>query len=343
MNSYNLTTGIPEVQQDIFFVRYVLVTVFFLPCVIVIFVGNTFVLLAYKRDKRIRKNTTNAYILNLAVADLLVSVVMAIYVPLYFTGTWKFGGAFCVVLWVLDYTATDMSVMTIIAISVDRYLMVQNSLRHRSRQSHKKVAIICSIIWITCLATHSTLAFTYSSRTGFLHDEDRIAACDLGYGKNLGVLVMTFLVEFLVPALCVFALNLTVYFRLKRRAIMLQTRQGRCHLSSAFPLDDRASPTTSLENDDMRIHRSASGSQHQKAARFLALLLCVFILCWLPYYINECYAFFYSSSVHTEALTDLVSYIMAYIMWINSAINPILYAFTNVFFKENFKRFLRCK
>ncbi|XP_030844459.1 D(2) dopamine receptor A-like [Strongylocentrotus purpuratus] len=339
MDHYNLTTDIPEVQQDISYVRYVLVSVFFLPCAIVIFVENTFVLLAYKRDKRIRRNTTNAYILNLAVSDLLVSVVMAIYVPVYLTGTWKFGGASCVVLWVLDYTATDMSVMTIIVISVDRYLMVHNSLRHRSRQSHKKVAIICSILWITCLAAHSTLAFTYSSMTGFMHDENRIAGCELGYGHSPVVLVLMFLVEFLVPAICVFALNLTVYFRLKRRSNMLQTRQSRSHLSTAVPLNDRASQTTSWENDGMRIHGSASGSQHQKAARFLALLLIVFIFCWLPFYINECYAFLYCSGVHNEALTDLVSYIM----WINSAINPFLYAFTNVFFKENFKQFLKCK
>ena len=339
MDPSNLTTGIPEVQQDIPYLRYVLVTVFFLPCAIVIFVGNTFVLLAYKRDKRIRRNTTNAYILNLAVADVLVSVVMVLYVPLYLTGKWKFGGAFCVVMWVLDYTATDMSVMTIVAISVDRYLMVHNSLRHLSRQSHKKVAIICSILWMTCLSSRSTLAFTYSSRTGFLHDENRIAVCDIGYGKNLVVLIIMFLIEFLVPAICVFVLNLTVYFRLKRRTNRLQTRQGRYHLPSAVSLDDRASQTTSCENDDMRIHRSASGSQHQKAARFLALLLSVFVLCWLPFYINDCYTYFRFSGVRNEALTHLVSFVL----WLNSAINPFLYAFTNVFFKENFKQFLRCK
>ncbi|XP_784582.2 adenosine receptor A1-like [Strongylocentrotus purpuratus] len=234
---------------------------------------------------------------------------------------------------VLDYTAADMSVMTIIAISVDRYLMVHNSIRHLSRQSHRKVAIICSILWMTCLAAHSTLAFTYSSRTGFLHDENRIAACDLGYGKNLVVLIVMFLIEFLVPAICVSALNLTVYFRLKRRTNKLQTRQGRDHQVSS------ASRTTSFENDDMQIHGSGSGSQHQKAARFLALLLIVFTLCWLPFYINGCYTFFNSSGVQNEALTHLVSFVL----WMNSAINPFLYAFTNVFFKENFKQFLRCK
>ncbi|XP_030844458.1 histamine H4 receptor-like [Strongylocentrotus purpuratus] len=340
MDSYNTTTGISEVQHDISYVRYVLVSVFFLPCAIVIFVGNTFVLLAYKRDKRIRRNTTNAYILNLAVADLLVSVVMAIHFPLYLTGKWEFGGASCIIFMVLDYTVTDMSVMTIIAISVDRYLMVHNSLRHLSRQSHKRVAIICSILWIICLATQSTLAFTYSSRTGFVHDENRIATCDIGYGKNLGVIIMMFLVEFLVPAICVFALNLKVYYRLKRRTDMLQTRQGRDHLVSyAAPLDDRASQTTFSENNYMRIHGSASGSQHQKAARFLALLLIVFTICWLPYYINDCYTYFHLSGARNEALTHLV----VFILWMNSAINPFLYAFTNVFFKENFKQFLRCK
>ncbi|XP_787355.2 octopamine receptor beta-2R-like [Strongylocentrotus purpuratus] len=333
MDPYNLTTGIPEVQQDISYVRYVLVSVFFLPCAIVIFVGNTFVLLAYKRDKRIRRNTTNAYILNLAVADLLVGVDMAIHFPIYLTGKCKFGGAFCIVLMALDYTATDMSIMTIIAISVDRYLMVHNSLRHLSRQSHKKVAINCSILWMTCLAAHSTLAFTYSSMTGFLHDENRIAACDLGYGKNLVVLIVMFLIEFLVPAICVSALNLTVYFRLKRRTNKLQTRQGRDHQVSSV------SRTTSLENDDMQIHGSGSGSQHQKAARFLALLLIAFTLCWLPFYINGCYTFLYSSGLHNEALTHLVTFVL----WMGSAINPFLYAFTNVFFKENFKHFLRCK
>lgn len=215
MDHHNITEDIFEEHHEISYLRYVLVSLFYVPCMVMIFIGNTFVLLAYSRDRRIRENITYAYILNLALADLLVGIVLVINTKSFYTGTWSFGGLLCILAWVLDFSATTVSVMTIIAISVDRYLMVQNPLRHRSRQSCKKVAIICSILWITCLAAHSTLAFTYSSRTGFMHDENRIAACDLGYGNDVVIISMMSVVGYLVPGLCVFSLNLKVYFQLK--------------------------------------------------------------------------------------------------------------------------------
>ncbi|XP_003726080.2 D(2) dopamine receptor [Strongylocentrotus purpuratus] len=297
--------------------------------------------MAYMRDSRIRENITYAYILNLALADLLVGVVLVINTGSFYTGTWSFGGLLCILAWVLDYSATTVSVLTIIAISVDRYLMVQNPLRHRSRQSCKKVAIICSILWITCLAAHSTLAFTYSSRTGFMHDENRIAACDLGYGNDVVIISMMSVVGYLVPGLCVFSLNLKVYFQLKRRSSNFQPRLSMDQLgSSEVPFKDGRTRTSSCRLNDIRIHgSSATGFQHRKAARFLTFLLIVFVLCWSPFYIYHCYTFVTSWGNYSVVVDNVVSLIL----WSNSAINPFLYAFTNVFFKENFMHFLRCK
>lgn len=148
-------------------------------------------------------------------------------------------------------------------------------------------------------------------------------------------------VGYLVPGLCVFSLNLKVYFQLKRRSSNFQPRLSMDQLGpSEVPFKDGRTRTSSCRLNDIRIHgSSASGFQHRKAARFLTFLLIVFVLCWSPFYIYHCYTFVTSWGNYSVVVDNVVSLIL----WSNSAINPFLYAFTNVFFKENFMHFLRCK
>ncbi|XP_054774341.2 octopamine receptor beta-2R-like [Lytechinus pictus] len=342
MQDHNFTDDVFDENHGASPLRYILVTVFYIPCMIITFIGNTFVLMAYGRDRRIRESITHAYILNLAFADLLVGVVLLINAEIFYTRTWSLGGWMCILAWVLDFSATNVSMLTIIAISVDRCLMVQNPLRHRSRQTFKQVAIICSILWTICIASHATLALTFSSRTDFLRDEERIASCDLGYGNNVAIISVMFVIGYLLPGLSVFFLNLKVYSQLKRRSSTFQTTLTLDPLGSReLPIGGRQHHrTSSVRYNDMRIHRSSTTSlQHRKFARFLTLLLIVFVLCWSPFYIYHCYIFVTSTGNYSVVVDNVASLIL----WSNSAINPFLYAFTNVLFKENFMNFLRCK
>ncbi|XP_063970073.1 5-hydroxytryptamine receptor 1E-like [Lytechinus pictus] len=371
--------------------RIVLVCCLYLPFAALTVTGNIFVLVAYKRDERIRKNSTNTYILNLAIADLLVGLVMLVNAPTYVTDDWYFGQTVCIIVWAIDFTSTDMSVITIIAISLDRYLMVRNTMRHRARQSRRRIAQIFIVVWTACLFIHLCIAFLYSAITKYKYL--KYQTCNLEYRRDKILVISMFLVEFVVPVTCLFLLNTKVFMHIHRQgsriklsrkaqtvafdptinlgkdtasglyepnAISLTSYRVLCSQSGityevptcvdsfepssyaqTILSDDLRSQSTSRTRDnEIRVHRFAQArSRHHKAAKLLTALLIVFIISWLPYYIYDCIVLINGEESANEAVTQ----ILTFILWGNSAVNPLLYAFTNIHYKQNFMQFLHLR
>lgn len=371
--------------------RILLVCFLYLPFAALTVTGNIFVLVAYKRDERIRKNTTNTYILNLAIADLLVGMVMLINTPMYVTDDWYFGRVFCIFVWAIDFTSTDMSVITIIAISLDRYLMVRNTIRHRFHQSRRRIALAFVIVWLLCLLIHMCIAFIYSASTQYKYL--KYQTCNLEYRRNKTLVISMFLVEFVVPVTCLFLLNTKVFIHIHRQGsrIKLHQRQktktvdyninlgkdkasglyetnsihltsyrvlcirngttyelptgvdtadGSSYAQTILTVDLREQTPARSRDNEIRVHRfSNAHSRHHKAAKLLTALLIVFIISWLPYYIYDCIVLINGD----EAADEVVTQVLTFILWGNSAINPILYAFTNIHYKQNFMQFLHLR
>ncbi|XP_054761136.2 histamine H3 receptor-like [Lytechinus pictus] len=206
--------------------RTVLVCLFIPSTVITVF-GNALVLAAYKRDERIRKRRTNTFILNLAIADLLVGITMIIYTPQYITDKWLFGRNFCIIVWAIGYIATDISVITVITISVDRYLMVRNAMKYQIHQSRKRIVLIFIVVWFFCSLVHTGLAFIYSAWTD--HKYLKRQTCNLEYRREKALVILMFIIEFVLPVLTLFVLNLKVFIKIKKRRetiIQFKWRRG---------------------------------------------------------------------------------------------------------------------
>ncbi|XP_030844206.1 muscarinic acetylcholine receptor M3-like [Strongylocentrotus purpuratus] len=77
-------------------------------------------------------------------------------------------------------------------------------------------------------------------------------------------------------------------------------------------------------------------SKHRKAALVLTILSCCYFLCYTPY--NICSIVYAICKFECE--NKLVWEVTSYLLWCNSAINPFIYAATNVHFRRNFRRFL---
>jgi hypothetical protein len=81
------------------------------------------------------------------------------------------------------------------------------------------------------------------------------------------------------------------------------------------------------------------GLQKQiKAAKQLGILLAAFLITWLPYSICFMVVAFCNHCVSDYAYTTTV-----WLGYLNSAINPILYASCNSAFKYAFKKMLRIR
>jgi len=70
-----------------------------------------------------------------------------------------------------------------------------------------------------------------------------------------------------------------------------------------------------------------------KAARFLAMLVAVFLLCWLPYTLITIIISF----CHDVCINLSLYESMNWVLWSKSAVNPLLYALNSRVYKSNFK------
>ena len=100
-----------------------------LSCYVIIFIvgviGNTLVCLVVCRQRKM-KNVTNYFIFNLAVSDLSV---LLICIPFDFgeivTETFPYGAFMCRLIYPLQTLATTASVGTLVAISLNRWVLLQ--------------------------------------------------------------------------------------------------------------------------------------------------------------------------------------------------------------------------
>ena len=116
-------------------------------CVVTV-IGNVLVLLVFIRDRQLRSRITNLFILNLAIADLLVGCVSIPLHNLYRdSGLWPFTEAACKFWITMDFSECTISVWAVVLISYDRYLLVTKGLEYDKLQTLTKFLILSGLLW----------------------------------------------------------------------------------------------------------------------------------------------------------------------------------------------------
>ena len=100
--------------------------------------------------------------------------------------------------------------------------------------------------------------------------------------------------------------------------------------------NDKAMAATNAA--EKKLKKQKEFNRHRKAAITLAVLVGVFIMCWLPFYITVLLG-----TLCEYCVSDLAWEVTNNLLWCNSTINPFLYAAMNPHFRENFIKFLGLK
>lgn len=146
----------PEVVVPPSAVTQATIVVMYTTVIIVSVTGNALVVFCILSTRRMR-TPTNYFLLNLAVADVLMAVVC---VPFTFVANvlmsrWPFGRALCPVVTYVQTVAVFLGAFTLVAVSVDRFRAVARPLRPRM-----SVRTTCAAIWFLSLAVPLPVAVT---------------------------------------------------------------------------------------------------------------------------------------------------------------------------------------
>ncbi|XP_021964826.1 tyramine/octopamine receptor [Folsomia candida] len=110
--------------------------------------GNGLVLLAWAFHAPVRK-PQNSYLLSLAVVDLLVGLILApSMIGEIGSQTWPWGREWCQLYLLVDWLLTTSSVLHLVAVSMDRYHVVFDTLTYGVRRTFPFFMRRICLLWI---------------------------------------------------------------------------------------------------------------------------------------------------------------------------------------------------
>uniref|UniRef100_A0A3Q2XHZ1 5-hydroxytryptamine receptor 4 n=3 Tax=Haplochromini TaxID=319058 RepID=A0A3Q2XHZ1_HAPBU len=299
----------------------------FLSLIIIMTVfGNLLVMVALCKDRHLRKKKTNYFIVSLAFADLLVALVVMPFAAIELTtGQWRYGEIFCLVRTSLDVLLTTASILHLCCIALDRYYAICcQPLVYRHKMTPMRVAVMLSGCWL--IPTFISFLPIMQSWNA-IGIEDIVKRRALAGGSNDTSCV--FLVNRPYALICS-AVAFYVPLGLMVLAYQRIYVTAMTHVRQIETLQRAGSaPQAPVGHSRMRIET--------KAAKTLAVIMGCFCLCWAPFFITNIVDPFIHYSVPWQLWTAWL-----WLGYINSGLNPFLYAFLNRAFRRAFLVILCC-
>ncbi|XP_021358894.1 alpha-1A adrenergic receptor-like [Mizuhopecten yessoensis] len=327
----------------------------FVICVII--GGNVLVLIAVYANSHLR-STTNYFIVNLACADLLLGITVLPFSATHeIIGYWPFGEVFCEIWAAIDVLWCTGSIITLTAISVDRYIGVTRPLQHSTIMSEKKACYVIIFVWIVSAAI-SVVPFI-----GWKEPQSPDPTQCTVNGE-LGYVIVSASVSFYVPISVIIFVYIRIYkeavkhsaclqtgiklSKLESEGVTLRVHTGRANSQNGIPCTYQSSSSSEhSDNSSRRVvakftiaGKLAKFKREKKAAQTLGIVVGVFLLCWFPFFFCLPLSALCGDFCHIPTLFFKIIFWLGYC---NSMINPIIYSCSSREFQRAFRRILRCK
>ncbi|XP_060725191.1 opioid receptor, delta 1b isoform X1 [Tachysurus vachellii] len=266
--------------------------------------GN--VLVMYGVIRYTKMNTaTNIYIFNLALADALATSTLPFQSAKYLMRTWPFGELLCKIIIAIDYYNMFTSIFTLTMMSVDRYIAVCHPVRALEFRTPVKAKIINICIWILSSAIGIPVMIIAVTRD----TENGKTICRLKFPDperyyDSAIKICVFIVAFVVPVLVISVCYGLMILRLKSVRLLSGSKEKDKNL--------------------------------RRITRMVLVVVAAFIICWTPIHIFIIVKTFIEID-QKNPLMIISWHLCIALGYMNSSLNPVLYAFLD----ENFKRCFR--
>ncbi|CAL4122274.1 unnamed protein product, partial [Meganyctiphanes norvegica] len=272
--------------------------------------GNTLVIYVVLRFSKMQ-TTTNMYILNLAIADELFVLGIP---PLMVTsgiGFWPFGSYMCKMYMIITSLNQFTSSLFLTIMSADRYMAVC----HPISAPKFRTPLISKLVSITAWTISALMivpVFMYSTTV----ESNGKVNCNMFWPETNGVrgeiafIHYSFALAFGIPLCLIFVFYSLVLHKLKS-----------------------VGPKTKSKSKK---------KSRQKVTKLVLTVISVYVICWLPYWVMQLTLILGEPKMMHSNFMIILYMISSCLSYINSALNPILYAFLSDNFKKSFMKACAC-
>ena len=296
----------------------IIVPVLFSAIVLVGCFGNSLVIAVVFRNKGYFRNTTNLFIVNLASADLLFLLFcVPFHAVIYTVPGWPFGEFMCKIVHLVQYASMVASILTLVAMALDRYMAVALPLKTKHLRTPKMALFVSVAIWVTAVAIALPWPIVYTVKVYTRQFPQPMAICADSWGTHWKYrstyFLLLFIFVYIIPLIAISALS------------ALMVRQ-------LWILPDLEGPRM---GDSVKVKR--------RVTLLVIIVIAAFFVCWLPSHIIWVWTnYFRSTWKRTYAFyyARILAHIFSYA---NSTMNPIIYAFLSENFRKVFRRAMVCQ
>ncbi|XP_053317599.1 melanopsin-B-like [Spea bombifrons] len=310
--THQSVVSLPEIPEEVLYT--------FGSCILIIgsvgVAGNLLVLYAFYSNKKLR-TAPNYFTMNLAVSDFLMSATQA---PVCFLnslhGKWILGEIGCNVYAFCGALFGITSMMTLLAISVDRYLVITRPLQSIRWSSKKRTSQVIALVWLYSLMWSLAPLLGWSS---YVPEGLRIS-CTWDYvtstAANKSYTMMLCCCVFFIPLLVISHCYLFMFLAIRSTGRNVQ-KLGSCGRQSFL------SPT--MKNE-------------WKMAKIAFVIIVVYVLSWSPYACVTLIAW----AGYGKLLTPYSKTVPAVIAKASAIYNPIIYGIIHPKYRETIHKSVPC-
>jgi hypothetical protein len=275
--------------------------------------GNTMVIMVIMKNRKLRSIETyyyGYYLLNLAIADLSVALLVIPFTVVYKeSGDWPFSAFLCKVIPTLLVASLCASVLTLLVLTCERYWSI--CYPFKPRLTRNKLLIILGLVWFFSFAAASPELVVYELRenvSGALIQEKYPCAEQWANNEQRqAYTTFLFIFSYLLPLLVILAAYLRIVYE-------LQTSKTQCF----------------GPNDEDHI---------KKTIRVLIIVVASFALCYLPEKVLFIWIDYGNGGSYPYI--DILMKYSYFFQWFNSCLNPIIYGAVDINFRNFYSSLLR--
>ncbi|KAL3267250.1 hypothetical protein HHI36_011383 [Cryptolaemus montrouzieri] len=267
-------------------------------------VGNSLTVVALVRNAKIR-TVAAAFIASLCISDLLFCLmVLPFAASQFFHGTWIHGDVLCSMIPLLRYGSVGVSLLSIVIISINRYILIAWPALYPSIFTRAKVTLYIIGIWAFSYGLQVPTLFGIWGTFGL---DDKLGTCSIKedeYGRSPKT--MLFLCGFALPSIIIVLSYATIFWVVRQ-----SHKRMAGHTSS-----------TNYKRSEMHITKMV-----------LVIFIC-FVVCYLPIAIIKVL----DRNVEHPPV-HVICYILLYLA---SCVNPVVYVTMNKQYRQAYLNTIQC-
>ncbi|KAJ8411614.1 hypothetical protein AAFF_G00164220 [Aldrovandia affinis] len=298
-------------------------------------VGNIMVILVVLTTKHMR-TPTNCYLVSLAVADLMVLIAAGlpnITESLY--GHWVYGYAGCLCITYFQYLGINASSCSITAFTIERYIAICHPIKAQFLCTLSRAKKIIVLVWAFTSLYCVMWFYLSDTKESLTAGNFTIVTCEYKVSRNLywPIYFTDFAVFYVLPLMLA-----TILYGLIARILFLNPLPSDPKENKKKWKKDSCQGDKVISSKNYNCTSSTTAASRRQVTKMLAVVVILFAFLWMPYR-----TLVVVNSILDEAYLGLWFLLFCRIcVYLNSAINPVIYNAMSQKFRAAFKKLCNC-